>query len=192
DRLVDRHRGDVDDAAVAALGHAVDDGLDQLDRRDHVLRHAFEERGAVELAEILGRRTTVVVDQNVDLREGRKQRLLPLRCRDVGGGLVDLHAEAVADFAGRFGKGPGVATVDHEIAAGLGERHGAAASETTARCANDCLPATNAEIHAAFSLLSRASTSAGRAESTTRHEWRMRAAATCPAPGWSICWRGDA
>ena len=39
-RHLHRAGGDVDDAAEAPLDHAVDDALDQLDRRGHVGAHA--------------------------------------------------------------------------------------------------------------------------------------------------------
>jgi enamine deaminase RidA (YjgF/YER057c/UK114 family) len=69
DRRLDRARGDVDDAAEAARGHAVDGGLDQLDRREHVGVHRHPGL-AVPVAEVAGRRAAGVGDHDVEVDTG--------------------------------------------------------------------------------------------------------------------------
>src|SRR2546430_13166449 len=54
-------------------------------------------RSAVEFAKITERGTTIVVDQNVGVGAGGKQRLLHLGLRDVAGDFDHLDAEPIAD-----------------------------------------------------------------------------------------------
>jgi hypothetical protein len=145
-----RARGDVDDAAEFFGDHRIDRLLDQLDRHDHVGDDAVDHLLPVEFAEVAERRAGIVVDQNVRLGTGLEQRLLTLRRSDVGGDRDDLGAGRLAEFGGGGGEALAVAAVDHDLAAGLGERLGAGAAEPAARCADDRLAAGDAEVHAGF------------------------------------------
>src|SRR3974390_2486750 len=63
-------------------------------------------------------RPSIVVDQNVGVGAGRKQRLLAFRRREIGGDRSDLHARGGGDLLrGRF-EPRGVASVDDDLAAG--------------------------------------------------------------------------
>ena len=75
--LADGGRSDVDDPAEILIRHMVDNGLDQLDRRDHVHVDAVEDLLRVEIAEAAQRRPAVVVDQDVGRRAGVQDRTAP-------------------------------------------------------------------------------------------------------------------
>ncbi len=66
DRRLHRAAGDVDDAAKAALRHAVDRGLDQLDGGDHVGVQRLEPGIAVPAAEIAGWRAARIGHDDVE------------------------------------------------------------------------------------------------------------------------------
>ena len=99
DRCFHRTGGDVDDAAELALRHRVDHLLYELDCHHHVGGDAVEDLLARQFAEIAQRRAAIVVDQDVGLRAGGEQRLLALRCGDVGGDGDDLGLVSRADSA---------------------------------------------------------------------------------------------
>ena len=137
----DRIRGDVDDPSEAARRHAVDHGFDQFERRDHVLDDAGDDLLAVEFAEAATRRAAVVVDEDVRLRAGGEERGLPLRRAHIGGDGVNRDLETTGDLLSGAVQRGAVASIDDDVAAGLGERKRAPASETAARRADDRLTA---------------------------------------------------
>src|SRR6266851_6412163 len=75
DRRLHRARRDVHDAAEAALHHAVDRRLDELDGRQHVGVDRLDPVVALPVAEIARRRTARVVDDDVGLRTGGEHLL---------------------------------------------------------------------------------------------------------------------
>ena len=83
DRRLDRGGRDVDDAAELARDHRVDGRLDELDRRQHVRVDRAEPRGAVPVAEVAGRRSARVVDQDVGLAARGERGCAAFRRRDV-------------------------------------------------------------------------------------------------------------
>src|SRR5690606_34252463 len=139
----------------AARRHAVDDGADELDRRDHVLDDAGQDGVAVEIVEIAARRAAIVVDENIDLGTGGEEGALDVRRADIAGDGGDADLETSGEIGGGRLEGGGVAAVDDEIAAGFGERHGATAPEATAGGADDRLPPGNAQVHAEGDRLRR-------------------------------------
>src|SRR3546814_10513586 len=98
----DLHRagGDVHDAPEAALHHAVDGRLDELDRRQHVGVQRLDPVVAAPVAEVARRRAAGVVDEDVRLRAGLQRQAPPLRRGDVGRNRVDSHAGGGADLFG--------------------------------------------------------------------------------------------
>ena len=143
-----RARRDVDDAAELLAHHRVDHFLRQLDGHHHVGDDAVDHHLPCELAEIPERRARVVVHQDVGLRTGREQRRLTLRGRDVGLHGNDGGPGRLSQFAGGRFERLAVAAVDHDLAAGLRQRHRAAAPEAAARCADDRLAALDPQFHA--------------------------------------------
>ena len=97
---------------------------------------------------IAPRRAAIVVDEDVGRRAGGEERCLARRAADVGDDRLHLDREARGNLGGgRFHRGA-VAAVDDDIAARLGKRQRAAATEAAARSANDRLPAGDSQIHA--------------------------------------------
>ena len=80
-------------------------------------------------------------------RAGGQQRLLALRRRHVGGHRGDLGAGQVGDLGGGRLQRLGVAAVDHHLAAGFGQRAGAALAQPSARGADDGFAAGYSQIH---------------------------------------------
>src|SRR5580704_7321681 len=111
DRRLHRTRRDVHDAAEAALHHAVDRRLDELDGRQHVGVDRLDPVVALPVAEITRRRATRVVDDDVGLRTGGEHLLTTSVGRDVDGDRRHLHAGLLADLLRRrleLGLGAGV------------------------------------------------------------------------------------
>ena len=138
---------DVDDAAEFLGDHRIDRLLDQLYGHDHVGDDAVDHLLPVELAEIAKRRPGIVVDQNVRLRTGGEQSLLAFGRGNVADDRDDLGAGRLQRGRGR-GKVFLVAAVDHDLAAGLGQRLGAGQAKPAARGANDRLAAGDSKVHA--------------------------------------------
>src|SRR5438552_12002352 len=172
-------RRDIDDAAEAASDHAVHGRLDQEDRRDHVRVERLDPGVAVPLAEVAGRRTARVVDEDVGRRAGREPRRARGLGRDVAGDGGHADARGVADlFRGRL---------EHVLRAGhhrdvhalAGERHSARLSQPTARGADDRVPALDPEVHRPLLYASPLSTPA-----TWRAggPWRRSPAESASAP----------
>jgi hypothetical protein len=67
DRHTDRHGGDVDDAAEAALRHARNDAADEFDGREQVGFQGLLPVGEAELREILGRRATGIGHEDIGI-----------------------------------------------------------------------------------------------------------------------------
>src|SRR5436309_4471070 len=140
-------RRDIDDAAEAARDHGVHGRRDEEDPREHVRVERLDPSVAVPLAEVAGRRTTRVVDEDVGRWARGEQRRAPGLGRDVAGDGGHADARGIADlFRGRL---------EHVLRAGhhrdvhalAGERHGARLSQPTARGADDRVPAPDPEVH---------------------------------------------
>jgi hypothetical protein len=129
ERLLHRPGRDVDDPPEPALDHAVDDELHEPDRGGHVRPHPREEGLLVDLAEVAGRGTAVVVDQDVDRGHGRDQALRPVGRAEVDGDRDHGGARLLPDLLGRAFELPAVAAVDHHGAARAGQFGGTSAAE---------------------------------------------------------------
>ena len=151
DRRLHRARGDVDDAAVSALGHAVDGRLHQLDRRQHVGVDRLHPDVAVPVAEIARRRAAGVVDEDVDLRAGGERGGAAGFGGDVAGDGANLAAAERAQLACRRFQGVGAARGDHDVDALFRERHRAALAEPLARGADKRPFAFDPEFHRVIS-----------------------------------------
>ena len=73
DGRLHRAGGDVDDAPEAALRHAVDRGLDELDGRQHIGVHRLDPGVAVPVAKVPRRRATGVGDHDVKVRRASQR-----------------------------------------------------------------------------------------------------------------------
>src|SRR6185312_7293542 len=147
DRRLHRAGGDVHDAPEAALHHAVDRRLDELDRRQHVGVDRLDPVVAVPVAEVARRRAARVVDDDVGLRARRQYLLAALFGRHVDGDRRHLHAVLLTDLLGcRLELALG-ARVDHEVDTLARQRHGAALAQALARRADDRLATLDAHVH---------------------------------------------
>src|SRR6185312_14371457 len=81
----------------AALHHAVDRRLDELDRRQHVGIERLDPVVAVPVAEVARRRAAGIVDDDVGLGARRQHLLAALVGRHVDGDRRHLHAVLLAD-----------------------------------------------------------------------------------------------
>ena len=148
DRRLHRGRGDVDDAAELARHHAVDRGLDQLDRGQHVGVDRLDPVVAGPVAEIAGRRAAGIVDQDVRIGTGFQHGLAPGRRGDVAGDFGHGYAGiGFADFIGGLLQRLGAARRQRDMHAFVGQRHGAGAPQALAGCADDGAAAFDPKIH---------------------------------------------
>ena len=147
DRGFHRARGDVDDAAEAALAHAVDHGFDQHDRRDHVGVAGAGPGLLVPLAKIAGRWAAGIVDQDVHVGTGGQRRATALGGGDVADHGLDHGAGLARDLIGGGIEGELGARGDRDRDAVPGERQGAAAAEPLAGRAHQRFLAGNSQIH---------------------------------------------
>src|SRR5262245_32101445 len=93
-------RRDIDDAAKAARHHAVDGQAHHLDRREHHRIERLDPGLARPAAEIAGRGTVRVIEQNVGLRAGGERRRTSRLRGDVGRCRRHAHAGGIADLRG--------------------------------------------------------------------------------------------
>ena len=150
DRRLDRDRGDVDDAAEAAVDHAVDGRLDELDRGQHVGAERGDPVLAPPVPEIPGRRTARVVDQNVGLWARGEHGGPAFLGRDVGGDGGDRYTGRGPDFVGGGLQRIAVTGIDDHIHPFLRQRHGAAPAEALARGADNRLFVSQSQVHGAL------------------------------------------
>ena len=147
DRRLHRGRRDVDDAAEPARDHAVDGRLDELDRRQHVGVERADPRRAVPVAEVAGRRSAGVVDQDVGLGTRGERRGAALRRRDVARDPAHRAAgSAPISSAVRRSTSSVRATIVTSQPASR-ERLRAAAPQPLARRADERALAGDAEVH---------------------------------------------
>src|ERR1700722_6366536 len=147
DRRPDRTRGDVDDSAKLALGHARRERLHQRDRCEHVGLDALEDILAVDLAETLIWRPTVVVDQNVGVRADGDQFRTRRGMVEIAMDLANLDFRRLPQFVCRPIKGLFVPSVEHDQASSFRQRLGARATQAFARRANDRFPSCDSQFH---------------------------------------------
>ncbi|SOY55961.1 hypothetical protein CBM2585_A60166 [Cupriavidus taiwanensis] len=150
DRRLDRAAGDVDDAAPLARDHAVDGGLDQLDRGQHVGVERGQPVAALPVAEIARRRAAGVVDQDVEVAEfgGRVQRrLAPFRRGDVGRHRDYAAAMARAQVGRGLFQRLGASRHDHHVDALGRQRIGAGKAQALAGAAYQRMLAAQSQIH---------------------------------------------
>jgi len=114
---------DVDDAAKAARHHAVDGQAHHLDRRQHHRIERLDPDLALPRAEIAGRRTVSVVQQDVGFRAGGERRRPSAFRGDVGGHRRHADAGGIADFRCRALQDVAPARDDGDINALLGDGH---------------------------------------------------------------------
>ena len=150
DRRLYRTRGDVHDAPEAALHHAVDTRLDELDGRQHVGVERLDPVLAVPVPEVARRRATRIVDDDVGLGTGCQYLLAAVLGRDVDGDRRHLHTILLPDLLRRRVEFRLGARVDDQIDALARQRHGAALAQSLARRADDGLAALDAHIHLRF------------------------------------------
>ncbi len=121
------------------------------------------------VAEIAGRRAAGIVDQDIRIGTGLQHGLAAGRGRDVADHLGHGQAGMVAaDFGGGLGKRLGAARRQRDMHALVGERDGAGASQSLARCADDGAAALDSEIHCDCSAGCRNGAGGGRSRAAPR------------------------
>ena len=138
---------DVDDAAEAAGGHAVDDGFDEEDGGQHVGVQRADPVVAVPVAEVSGGGAAGVVDEDVGVWAGGEGGGAACFGGDVAGDGGDGDAGGGADFGGCGLEGGLGSGGDDDVDAFAGEGHRAGSAEALAGGADDCLLALQSGVH---------------------------------------------
>jgi hypothetical protein len=149
DRRLHGRRGDVDDAAEAPRGHAVERGADHLDGREHVGVERGEPGVAVPVTEMPGLGAAGVVHQDVEPRVGGERGRAALGRRDVGRHRMHLNAGRAADVIGRCFERLAAARHQRQAHAFGGQRFGAGPAQAAARCADERVSPLESQLHAA-------------------------------------------
>jgi hypothetical protein len=148
DRRLHRGGSNVDDAAEFARHHAVHCRLDQFDRGEHVGIERLDPVVAGPVAEIAGRRTAGIVDQDVRIGTGLEDGFAAGLGGDVADDLGHRHAGAnFTYFSGGFRQRFGAARGHRDMHAFIGQRHRTGPSQALGGCAHDGAAAFDPKIH---------------------------------------------
>src|SRR5581483_2087684 len=146
-RCLYRARGNIDDPAEAPADHAIDDGFDHHDWRDHVGIDRTHPCRFIPVAKIADRWTASIVDKDVGLGASTEDSLSALAGRYIGGNCADANTRFTADRLSRRFEECGSSPIDDDVDTLTGERQRAASAEAFARCTDDCFPSFNTQVH---------------------------------------------
>src|SRR5579864_6869143 len=151
-RCLYRARGNIDDPAEAPADHAIDDGFDHHDWRDHVGIDRTHPCRFIPVAKIANRWTASIVDEDVGLGATTEDSLSALAGRYIGGNCANANTRFTADCLSRRFEECGSSPVDDDVDTLAGECERATSAEAFARCADDCFPSFNTQVHRRASL----------------------------------------
>jgi hypothetical protein len=134
----DGARSDVDDPSEASRDHAVENGFDQLDRRQHVRIERRNPSRPIPFAEIAGRRPAGIGDEDLRRRRGGERGGAPLGSRDVRGDRGDGYSGRRPNLRRGLLERLATARDDRQRDALARQRQGAASTEPAACRAHQC------------------------------------------------------